>query len=55
MNEIKKKIDVKVEIKGRRPGDPDELVADATKAEKVLGWKATNGVEEIISSALKFH
>jgi UDP-glucose 4-epimerase len=26
-------------IEGRRPGDPPKLVADATKAQQILGWK----------------
>lgn len=31
----------------RRPGDPDEVYADATKALDVLGWKAEFGVEKM--------
>lgn len=34
-------------IVGRRPGDPDEVYADASKAEKVLHWKAKLGVEKM--------
>ncbi|MBR6573018.1 MAG: UDP-glucose 4-epimerase GalE [Clostridia bacterium] len=34
-------------IDPRRPGDPDEVYADATKAEEVLGWTAKRGVEEM--------
>lgn len=30
---------IHVEIGARRPGDPPELVADARKAEQVLGWR----------------
>ncbi|MGD0214217.1 MAG: UDP-glucose 4-epimerase GalE [Terriglobales bacterium] len=35
----------------RRPGDPPVLVADATKAKKVLGWTAKRNLEHIVSSA----
>ena len=38
----------------RRPGDPPFLVADATRAKKVLGWEATRGLTEIVSSAWKW-
>ena len=34
-------------IDPRRPGDPDEVYADATKALDVLGWKADLGVDEM--------
>ena len=34
-------------IDPRRPGDPDEVYADATKAKEVLGWTAKRGVEEM--------
>ncbi len=40
----------------RRPGDPDELVADPSKAFRVLGWKAQyTDPEEIIASAWAWH
>lgn len=32
---------IPVRIEGRRPGDPPELVADAAKARRVLGWTAS--------------
>lgn len=35
----------------RRAGDPARLVADSKKAESVLGWKATRGLDEIVSTA----
>jgi UDP-glucose-4-epimerase GalE len=35
----------------RRPGDPPVLVADPSRAEKMLGWKAQRSLEEIVSSA----
>jgi len=35
----------------RRPGDPPELVADPARAQKVLGWKATRDLTNIVSTA----
>ena len=35
----------------RRPGDPAELVADPSLAEKVLRWKAKYSLEQIVSTA----
>lgn len=34
-------------IDPRRPGDPDEVYADASKATKLLGWKAERGIDEM--------
>ncbi len=34
-------------IDPRRPGDPDEVYADASKAKKVLGWEAKLGIDEM--------
>ena len=31
--------DIRIRVEGPRPGDPAKLVADATKAERVLGWR----------------
>lgn len=39
----------------RRIGDPAYLVANATKAEQVLGWKPTHSLDEIINTAAAFH
>lgn len=39
----------------RRAGDPDELVADSTKASEILVWKAQNDLEHIITNAWKWH
>lgn len=36
----------------RRPGDMGELVADATRADAVLGWRATSDVDLIAAHAL---
>jgi UDP-glucose-4-epimerase GalE len=45
---------VPVRIGARRPGDPPALVADPSRAEKLLGWKAKRGLDEIVSSAWKW-
>lgn len=34
-------------IAPRRPGDPDEVYADAKKAKEVLGWEAQFGIEKM--------
>ena len=39
----------------RRPGDPDQLIASNSKALRILGWKPTKGIKEIISDAWAFH
>jgi UDP-glucose-4-epimerase GalE len=38
----------------RRAGDPPELVADPSRAEKVLNWKAKRSLDEIVSTAWKW-
>ena len=35
----------------RRPGDPPALVANPAKAQSLLHWKATRGLNEIVSTA----
>jgi len=45
---------VRHRIGPRRPGDPPVLVADATKAQQVLGWTAQRDLDEIVSSAWNF-
>src|SRR5436190_689686 len=42
---------VPTHIGQRRPGDPAELVAEPSLAEKLLSWKAKRSLEEIIASA----
>lgn len=48
--------DVKIpyEIVGRREGDIEQVWADATKANKVLGWKAETSVEDTLKSVWKW-
>jgi len=38
-------------VVGRRPGDPAQLVADVTRIEQTLGWKAEQDLASIIDSA----
>jgi UDP-glucose-4-epimerase GalE len=42
-------------IAPRRPGDPAELVADPALAAKLLQWKATRGLDEIVRTAWNWH
>ena len=45
---------VRRKIGPRRPGDPPVLVADATKAQQVLGWTAQRDLDNIVSTAWNF-
>ena len=47
-------IDVPYEIVGRRPGDLAVCFADASKAEKELGWKAELGIDEMVRDSWRF-
>jgi UDP-glucose-4-epimerase GalE len=38
-------------ITARRPGDPPALVADPSRAQSLLHWKAERGLEQIVSTA----
>lgn len=40
-------IDVPYVIDPRRPGDPDEVYANAIKAKELLGWTAKYGIDEM--------
>ncbi len=40
-------IDIPYVIDPRRPGDPDEVYADAQKAKEILGWEAKFGINEM--------
>ena len=40
-------IDIPYVIDPRRPGDPDEVYANANKAKELLGWEAKYGVDEM--------
>lgn len=63
-NSVMEIINVAEEISGskinykiceRREGDPAVLVADSSKAKKVLGWNPQYSIHEIIESAWKWH
>lgn len=48
--------EIPVEEGPRRAGDPSRLVADATRAREVLGWKPQKGsLEQIIRDAWNWH
>ena len=49
------KKDFEVKIDGRREGDPAVLVADSSKINEKLGWNPKYDLEEIVSSAWKWH
>jgi len=38
----------------RRPGDPPALVADPARAERLLNWKATRPLQDIVATAWKW-
>jgi len=42
---------VPVRFSPRRPGDPPTLVADPSRAENLLQWKAKRTLREIVSTA----
>jgi len=48
--------DIEVRVEPSRPGDPARLVADATKAREVLGWKTQYpDLESIVRTAWEWH
>ena len=48
--------EIPAEKAGRRPGDPDTLIASSEKARTVLGWKPQfDNIEKIIESAWAWH
>jgi UDP-glucose 4-epimerase len=48
--------DIKEVIGERRAGDPPQLVADSTKAQKVLGWVPDyQNIKSIVQTAWKWH
>lgn len=46
--------DIPYKICPRRPGDIAECYADPTKAEKVLGWKAERGIDEMCEDSWRW-
>lgn len=47
--------EIRSELTARRAGDPARLVADNTKAKKVLGWDPKFGLDEIIRTAWNWY
>ncbi|MBV8212482.1 MAG: UDP-glucose 4-epimerase GalE [Verrucomicrobia bacterium] len=48
--------DIPVVKEDRRPGDPPRLIASASKAHEVLGWRPQfDRIEDIVSSAWSWH
>ena len=47
-------VEVPYEIADRRPGDIPEAWADASKAERVLGWKATRTLEDMCRDSYQY-
>ena len=47
--------DFEVKIDERREGDPAILIADSSKINEELGWEPKYNLEEIVSSAWKWH
>ncbi len=56
VNAFEKTTGVKLNWKfsDRRPGDVEKVWADTGKANKVLGWKAERGLEEMMATAWKW-
>ena len=46
--------DVPYVIDPRRPGDPDEVYADASKAAALLGWRAERGIAEMCEDSWRW-
>ncbi len=46
---------VPAEYGARREGDPAMLVADATRARKLLNWQPTRSLQDIVASAAAWH
>lgn len=44
-------VKVNYKIVGRRPGDVEQVYADCTKANDVLGWKATTPLKDTLANA----
>ena len=47
---------VRVRMEQRRPGDPPELVADASALQRDLGWEPRlSGLDQIVKDAFRWH
>ena len=49
--EMENNIKLNYSISGRRPGDVEKVWADTTLANEILGWKATKGLTDMVTSA----
>ncbi|MGT2833044.1 UDP-glucose 4-epimerase GalE [Streptococcus halotolerans] len=48
--------EIPLEMADRRPGDPDSLIAESSKAREVLGWQPQfDNIEKIIETAWAWH
>jgi UDP-glucose 4-epimerase len=47
-------IDFPVDLVARRPGDPVAVYADNRRAARVLGWKPTSSLDEIVETAWRW-
>jgi UDP-glucose 4-epimerase len=47
-------IKIPYEIVDRRPGDIATVFADASKAERELGWKAGKGIKDMVRDSWNF-
>ena len=47
-------MDIPYKICPRRPGDIAECYADPSKAERVLGWKAERGIDEMCEDSWRW-
>ncbi|CAM2783151.1 UDP-glucose 4-epimerase [Streptococcus agalactiae LMG 14747] len=48
--------EIPLEMAERRPGDPDSLIAESSKARDILGWKPQfDNIEKIIETAWAWH
>lgn len=47
--------EISARMEPRRPGDPSTLIASNEKAARVLGWRPTRGLEQIIADAWAWH
>lgn len=43
--------DLVPEVRGRRAGDPPQLIADSSRVGRVLGWHASHDLADIVTSA----
>ena len=47
---------IPAELAARRPGDPPELVADSSLAQKILDWKPKyDNIDAIVETAWRWH